>query len=83
MILMKGSITFVEIFFRFRNFLFIKSICTTFKSEKVNRAKLFLKYIDFTTLLVGAVYPKKWKKQEMKTEEKFWYKAYLFCAVIN
>ena len=56
---MKGSITFVEIFFRFRNFLFIKSICTTFKSEKVNRAKLFLKYIDFTTLLVGAVYPKK------------------------
>ena len=41
--------------FRFYNFVFIKSINTTLKSEKVSRAKLFFKNIDFTTLVVVAV----------------------------
>ena len=54
------QVEFSETFlFRFHNFLFVKSIYTTFKWEKVNYAKSFFKNMDFTTLLVVAVYPKK------------------------
>ena len=49
--------------FRFKNFLFVKSIYTTFECEKVSCAKLIFKNVDFTTFLVVAVLAKKWKIQ--------------------
>ena len=46
-------------FFRFINFIFVESIYTTFESEEVICPELFFKNIDFTTILILAVQPKK------------------------
>ena len=36
--------------YRFKIFIFMKSIYATFKSENMSYPKLFFEYIDFTTL---------------------------------
>ena len=60
---------------RLQNFLFVQSIYTILKNEKVNCAKLFFTNIDFTTPLVVSI-------QEVKNTA-FWYKENSFCAVVN